>query len=67
MLSAFQAEATRVRFPSPAPDKRLLIIGGKIKWLKQNLKEINHIANVGTIGHVDHGKNYFNSSYYKNT
>ena len=21
-------------------------------------------ANIGTVGHVDHGKNYFNSSYY---
>ena len=30
--------------------------GGHSKWLKLNLKEANHIANIGTIGHVDHGK-----------
>jgi elongation factor Tu len=27
-----------------------------LKWLKLNLKEIKPHCNIGTIGHVDHGK-----------
>ena len=29
---------------------------GVKKWLKQNLKETKPHCNIGTVGHVDHGK-----------
>ena len=30
--------------------------GGFLKWLRKNLNVISRIVNIGTIGHVDHGK-----------
>ena len=45
--------ATRVRFPSPAPKKNNI---GVLKMSKAKFERNKPHANVGTIGHVDHGK-----------
>ena len=47
----------RVRFPSPAPSKSVKNIIEVFKMAEKKKFERNKPhANVGTIGHVDHGK-----------
>ncbi len=43
-------------FSSNYIDRNIQQSGGIIVMARQNLKETNRIVNIGTIGHVDHGK-----------